>query len=106
MPKIELTILAALALLTFFVIGWISSRIFQNINQIKNLDENEINELNGDLLDAEEERDQTIAYVKSREKELTNQLGQVKAELNAAMDGLGAARREASELRKKLTHEH
>jgi|TARA_B000000475_G_scaffold217317_1_gene179849 sensor histidine kinase YesM len=106
MPKIELTILAALALLMFFVIGWISSRIFQNINQIKNLDENEINELNGDLLDAEEERDQTIAYVKSREKELTNQLGQVKAELNAAMDGLGAARREASELRKKLTHEH
>ncbi|MDG2096384.1 MAG: hypothetical protein P8J83_02795 [Paracoccaceae bacterium] len=106
MPKIELTILAALALLMFFVIGWVSSRIFQNINQIKNLDENEINELNGDLLDAEEERDQTIAYVKSREKELTNQLGQVKAELNAAMDGLGAARREASELRKKLTHEH
>ena len=106
MPKIELTILAALALLMFFVIGWISSRIFQNINQIKKLDENEINELNGDLLDAEEERDQTIAYVKSREKELTNQLGQVKAELNAAMDGLGAARREASELRKKLTHEH
>ena len=106
MPKIELTILAALALLMFFVIGWISSRIFQNINQIKNLDENEINELNGDLLDAEEERDQTIAYVKSREKELTNQLGQVKAALNAAMDGLGAARREASELRKKLTHEH
>ena len=106
MPKFELTILAALALLMFFVVGWISSRIFQNINHIKNLDENEINELNGNLLDAEEERDQTIAYVKSREKELTNQLGQVKAELNAAMDGLGAARREASELRKKLMHEH
>jgi len=106
MPKFELTILVALALLVFFLVGWISSRIFQNINQIKNLDENEISELNGELLEAEEERDQTIAYVKNREKELTNQLGQVKAELNAAMDGLGAARREVSELRKRLTREY
>ena len=106
MPKFELTILVALALLFSFVVGWVFSRMFQNLNRVKNLDENEISELNGELLEAEEERDQTIAYVKNREKELTNQLGQVKAELNAAMDGLGAARREASELRKRLTREH
>ena len=38
----------------------------------------------------------------AREKELANQLGQVKAELNAAMDGLGSARREVAELKEKL----
>ena len=102
MPKFELTILIALAFLCSFIIGWISSRIFQNINHVRNLESNEINDLNNDLLNAEEERDQTIAYVRNREKELNNQLGQVKAELEAAMDGLGAARREAADLRKKL----
>jgi archaellum component FlaC len=40
--------------------------------------------------------------VQNREKELVNQLGQVKAELSAAMDGLGAARREVAELKDKL----
>jgi len=40
--------------------------------------------------------------VQNREKELANQLGQVKAELNAAMDGLGSARREVAELKEKL----
>ena len=61
-----------------------------------------MNELTTTLLNVEEERDNTIAYVQNREKELANQLGQVKAELNAAMDGLGSARREVAELKEKL----
>ena len=105
MLRFELTIILALALLFSFLVGWVFSRMFQNFNRVKNLDDNEISALNSDLLEAEEERDKIVAYVKSREKELTNQLGQVKAELDAAMDGLGAARRETSELREKLRRE-
>ena len=61
-----------------------------------------MSDLTDTLLETEEERDNTIAYVQNREKELVNQLGQVKAELSAAMDGLGAARREVAELKDKL----
>ena len=102
MDKFELTLIDAFALLVSFVIGWILSRLFRNINQNTHLEESDVNELTTTLLNVEEERDNTIAYVQNREKELANQLGQVKAELNAAMDGLGSARREVAELKEKL----
>ena len=102
MDKFELTLIVAFALLVSFVIGWILSRLFRNINQNPHLEESDVNELTTTLLNVEEERDNTIAYVQNREKELDNQLGQVKAELNAAMDGLGSARREVAELKEKL----
>ena len=106
MDKFELTLIVAFALLVSFVIGWILSRLFRNINQNPHLEESDVNELTTTLLNVEEERDNTIAYVQNREKELANQLGQVKAELNAAMDGLGSARREVAELKEKLlSHE-
>ena len=102
MDKFELTLIVAFALLVSFVIGWILSRLFRNSNQNPHLEESDVNELTTTLLNVEEERDNTIAYVQNREKELANQLGQVKAELNAAMDGLGSARREVAELKEKL----
>ena len=102
MDKFELILIVAFALLMSFVIGWILSRLFRNINQNTHLEESDVNELTTTLLNVEEERDNTIAYVQNREKELANQLGQVKAELNAAMDGLGSARREVAELKEKL----
>ena len=102
MDKFELTLIVAFALLVSFVIGWILSRLFRNINQNPHLEESDVNELTTTLLNVEEERDNTIAYVQNREKELANKLGQVKAELNAAMDGLGSARREVAELKEKL----
>ena len=102
MDKFELILIVAFALLMSFVIGWILSRLFRNINQNFHLEESDVNELTTTLLNVEEERDNTIAYVQNREKELANQLGQVKAELNAAMDGLGSARREVAELKEKL----
>jgi len=102
MDKFELTLIVAFALLVSFVIGWILSQLFRNINQNPHLEESDVNELTTTLLNVEEERDNTIAYVQNREKELANQLGQVKAELNAAMDGLGSARREVAELKEKL----
>jgi archaellum component FlaC len=102
MDKFELILIVAFALLMSFVIGWILSRLFRNINQNFHLEERDVNELTTTLLNVEEERDNTIAYVQNREKELANQLGQVRAELNAAMEGLGSARREVAELKAKL----
>ena len=103
MARFELTLIIAVALLVSFLVGWILSRFFRNITQNEHLEESDVNELTTTLLNVEEERDNTIAYVQNREKELANQLGQVKAELNAAMEGLGSARRESAELRAKLS---
>ena len=59
----------------------------------------EVDHLAQQLHDAEEQRDQAIAYYQQQEGELTNKLAQTEAELTAAMDGLRDARREAEELR-------
>ena len=102
MGQLELTLVVALAFFLCFLIGWILSRITMRISHVTGMDEKGISDLTDTLLETEEERDNTIAYVQNREKELVNQLGQVKAELSAAMDGLGAARREVAELKDKL----
>ena len=54
------------------------------------------------LHEAEETRDQAITYLQQREAELTNQLSQADAELQATMDGLRDARHEAEELRNHI----
>ena len=102
MGQLELTLVVALAFFLCFLIGWVLSRITMRISHVNGMDEKSISDLTNTLLETEEERDNTIAYVQNREKELVNQLGQVKAELSAAMDGLGAARREVAELKDKL----
>jgi len=102
MGQLELTLVVALAFFLCFLIGWVLSRITTRISDVNGMDEKGISDLTDTLLETEEERDNTIAYVQNREKELVNQLGQVKAELSAAMDGLGAARREVAELKDKL----
>jgi prophage endopeptidase len=51
------------------------------------------------LHEAEDMRDQAIAYVEKREAEMNNQLSQTEAELRAAMEGLRVARTETEELR-------
>jgi len=102
MGQLELTLVVALAFFLCFLIGWVLSRITTRISHVNVMDEKGISDLTDTLLETEEERDNTIAYVQNREKELVNQLGQVKAELSAAMDGLGAARREVAELKDKL----
>ena len=102
MGQLELTLVVALAFFLCFLIGWVLSRITMRISHVNGMDEKGISDLTNTLLETEEERDNTIAYVQNREKELMNQLGQVKAELSAAMDGLGAARIEVAELKDKL----
>ena len=102
MGQLELTFVVALAFFLCFLIGWVLSRITTRISHVNGMDEKGMSDLTDTLLETEEERDNTIAYVQNREKELMNQLGQVKAELSAAMDGLGAARREVAELKDKL----
>jgi 3-hydroxyacyl-CoA dehydrogenase len=62
-------------------------------------DTRDVDKLAQALHEAEEQRDQAIAYFQQREAEMTNQLSQTEAELRAAMEGLRDARHEAEDLR-------
>ena len=82
-----------------FLLGWAAHWLFHRFNRVNTANVAEIDQLASQLHDAEETRDEAIAYLQGREAELTGRLGQTEAELEAAMEGLGEARREVEELR-------
>ena len=67
--------------------------------RVSKSDIGESERMSQELHEAEESRDQAIAYLQQRESELSSQLNQSEAELRAAMDGLREARLEAEEMR-------
>ena len=75
--------------------SWLVHRLTQG----RAADLSELDRLAGELHEAETQRDQAMAYLRSREAELLNDLTQTRAELQATMEALGAARAEAQELR-------
>ncbi len=99
MNRIEFVVAIAIILFVAFVLGWLAHWLIARFNQVSSADLNEMEALAKALHDAEETRDQAIAYLQQREAELTGQLSQTEAELRAAMDGLREARHETEELR-------
>lgn len=99
MNRSEFIMVTALVLFVAFMLGWFSYWLLHKLTRINSGDMNEVDRLARDLHDAEEGRDQAVIYLQQREAELSNQLQQTEAELDAAMDGLREARREAEELR-------
>ena len=99
MDRVQFIIAIALILFVAFALGWLAHWLITRFSQVSSADLNELEALAKALHDAEESRDQAIAYLQQREAELTNQLAQTEAELRAAMDGLRDARHETEELR-------
>jgi septal ring factor EnvC (AmiA/AmiB activator) len=99
MNRLQFIIAIAIILFVAFAMGWIARWLVNRFSQVSSADLGEMEELARALHDAEETRDQAIAYLQQREAELTNQLSQTEAELRAAMEGLREARAESEELR-------
>lgn len=89
----------AVILFVAFVLGWFSHWLIHRFLRVAQSEMGELDRMAQELHEAEEQRDQTVAYYQQREAELSNRLSQTEAELNAAMDGLRNARHEADELR-------
>nr|WP_244867850.1 hypothetical protein [Vannielia litorea] len=81
------------------MLGWFANWLIHRLSRVTQSEMGELDKMAQSLHEAEETRDQAIAYLQQREAELSNQLSQTEAELTAAMDGLRDARREAEELR-------
>ena len=99
MNRTELIITTAAVLFIAFVLGWFAHWLVHRFSRVSGSEMGELDKMAQQLHDAEEQRDQAVAYFQQREAEMTNQLQQTEAELRAAMDGLREARQEAEELR-------
>ena len=99
MNRSEFIIATAIILFVAFLLGWFASWLINRVSRVTQSDMGELDKMAQALHEAEETRDQAITYLQQREAEMTNQLSQAEAELNAAMDGLREARAEAEELR-------
>ena len=104
MNRTEFIIATAVILFVAFALGWFANWLVHRFTRVSQSDVGELDKMAQALHEAEETRDQAITYLQQREAELTNQLSQTEAELNAAMDGLRDARREAEEMRARLEH--
>ncbi len=99
MNRTEFIMATAVVLFVAFMLGWFAYWLLHRLSRVSADDIGELDKMAQALHDAEEARDQAITYSQQREAEMTNQLTQTEAELQAAMEGLREARREAEELR-------
>ena len=102
MNRTELTLLVAATFLFAVLIGWVLRWLFVRINQTGLDSSAGSNDLAARLHEAEEERDRAIADRDAAIKGIQNRLAQTEAELAAAMEGLGDARRDSDALRREL----
>jgi len=99
MNRTEFIVVTAVILFVAFGLGWFAYWLLHRFTRVAGDQMGELERMAQELHEAEEIRDQALAYLREREAALTNQLAQTEAELRAAMDGLREARQEAEELR-------
>lgn len=102
MSRLAFILVTAMVLFLAFALGWAAHWLVQRFTRVSQADLDEIESMARALHEAEEIRDQAIAYLDAREAELAHELTETRAELAAAMDGLRAARHEAETLRRQI----
>lgn len=102
MNRTEFIIATAIILFVAFGLGWFACWLMHRFTRVTQADIGELDHMARSLHEAEETRDQALAYLATREAELGSQINQKEAELRAAMDGLHDARREAEDLRQYI----
>lgn len=95
-------IATALVLLAAFSFGWFAHWLVHRLTRVSAGDIDELDRLARELHEAEELRDEALAWAERREEELVSKLNQSEAELRATMEGLRDARAESEELRTYL----
>ena len=106
MNRTEFIVATAVVLFVAFALGWFAGWLVHRVTRVTRAEIGELDRMAQALHDAEETRDQALAYLDGREKELQGEVAQARAELGAAMDGLRDARTEAAELRAWIERHH
>ncbi|MCB5411000.1 hypothetical protein [Pseudogemmobacter faecipullorum] len=106
MNRTEFVIATSIILLLAFGMGWLCHWLLHRFSRNAGTDLSELERLAQSLHEAEEERDQAVLYLETRETELSNQIAQTEAELRAAMEGLRDARQQGEEMRAYIERMH
>ncbi|EKE43713.1 hypothetical protein OCGS_2047 [Oceaniovalibus guishaninsula JLT2003] len=99
MNRTEFIVATAAILFVAFALGWFANWLVHRLTRVSQADLGELDNMARAMHEAEEARDQAIAWLTHREAEMASQQHQTEAELRAAMEGLRDARQEADELR-------
>lgn len=102
MTRSEFILVTSLGLFLAFALGWFACWLVHRFIRVPRSETGELEAMAEALHEAEELRDQAVAYLEAREAELLNRIAQTEAERDAAMEGLREARRETEELRELL----
>lgn len=102
MERTELTVIIAVALFAAVALGWVLRWVFDLLNPPPPPEPVADSEWAEYAKACEAQRDDAVARLAEVERDLGNRLTQANAELTAAMDGLGDARREAQTLQAQL----
>ena len=102
MGRTELTLIVAGAFLGAVLLGWLLNWGFTRIRHASQTSADVTNDMASRLHAAEEARDAAFGERDEAVSDMKNRLRETEAELAAAMDGLGNARREADNLRAEL----
>ncbi|MBC6442718.1 MAG: hypothetical protein GDA53_06285 [Rhodobacteraceae bacterium] len=102
MNRTELVIIISVAFFLTFLAGWVLRWAYGRMHAMNSGNRTEIDALANRLHEAEKARDEAMTYTRQRERDLANQLAQTEAELKAAMEGLGDARRQVGELHARV----
>jgi prophage endopeptidase len=102
MNRLEFIVATAIILFVAFALGWFAHWLIHRFVRVPQSDMSELDRMAQALHEAEETRDEAIAWYQHRESDLENRLHQTEAELRAAMEGLREARHEAEDLRATL----
>lgn len=99
MNRMEFMAAMAAVLFVAFVVGWVASWLVGRMGRVTQENMTDLDRMAQRLHEAEEQRDEAVAYLRHREAELEAKIVQAEAEQRAAMDGLREARAEAGDLR-------
>lgn len=102
MTRTTLILLTAAFLFLAFALGWAAHWLARRLTRVDRSDLGELERMAQALNEAEDLRDRALAYIEEREAAMTRELNQMRAERDAAMDGLRNARAEAEHLRRAL----
>lgn len=99
MNRVEFIFATAIILFGAFGLGWFAYWLLHRFTRVTQTEMGELERMSQELHEAEETRDQALAFLEQREAELNSQILQTEAELRAAMEGLREARTETEDLR-------
>ena len=76
MNRTEFIAATAIILFVAFLLGWFASWLYHRLTQVTQADMGELDKMARDLHEAEETRDQALAWIENREGEMQGRLKQ------------------------------